>query len=184
MAGSKANPELVSGATGSSGAEETSPDLLKNTPSNIARLEDAIEQCKGRQKYLAQTRSPSDGGDVRWYFCEVPLAENGEFSFPFNKFGSHLKKKKKKLACLIPKCLVWSLRGGKVRNLKVKILLCSSLPFSVMLDAFICVSSFIMYYSFLVTFSKLPNFDIVFTYSVCSMTKWKEIVGFFPSLLT
>ncbi|KAE8701881.1 hypothetical protein F3Y22_tig00110505pilonHSYRG00492 [Hibiscus syriacus] len=35
-----------------------------------------IEHCKGRQKYLAQTRSPSDGGDVRWYFCKVPLAEN------------------------------------------------------------------------------------------------------------
>ncbi|OMO89133.1 Shoot gravitropism [Corchorus capsularis] len=56
--------------------EETSPDLLKNTPYNIARLEDVIEHCKGRQKYLAQTRSPSDGGDVRWYFCKVPLAEN------------------------------------------------------------------------------------------------------------
>ncbi|ESQ33675.1 hypothetical protein EUTSA_v10006721mg [Eutrema salsugineum] len=55
---------------------ETSPDLLKNTPSNIARLEDVIEQCHGRQKYLAQTTSPSDGSDVRWYFCKVPLAEN------------------------------------------------------------------------------------------------------------
>ncbi|CAH8254434.1 unnamed protein product [Arabidopsis lyrata] len=55
---------------------EISPDLLKNTPSNIARLEDVIEQCYGRQKYLAQTRSPSDGSDVRWYFCKVPLAEN------------------------------------------------------------------------------------------------------------
>ncbi|CAI0556497.1 unnamed protein product [Linum tenue] len=53
---------------------ETSPDLLKNTPSNIARLEDVIEHSKGRQKYLAQTKSPSDGGDVRWYFCRVPLA--------------------------------------------------------------------------------------------------------------
>ncbi|GAV61023.1 DDHD domain-containing protein [Cephalotus follicularis] len=59
-----------------SGVDETSPDWLKNTPSNIARLVDEIEQCKGRQKYLAQTRSPSDGGDVRWYFCKVPLAEN------------------------------------------------------------------------------------------------------------
>lgn len=57
--------------------EETSPDLLKNTPSNIARLEDEIEQCRGRQKYLAQTRSPSDGGDVRWFFCKVPLAQSG-----------------------------------------------------------------------------------------------------------
>uniref|UniRef100_M4FBF9 DDHD domain-containing protein n=1 Tax=Brassica campestris TaxID=3711 RepID=M4FBF9_BRACM len=54
----------------------TSPDLLKNTPSNIARLEDVIEQCRGRQKYLAQTTSPSDGSDVRWYFCKVPLAEH------------------------------------------------------------------------------------------------------------
>lgn len=57
--------------------EETSPDLLKNTPSNIARLEDVIEQCKARHKYLARTKSPSDGEDVRWYFCKVPLAEKG-----------------------------------------------------------------------------------------------------------
>ncbi|KAJ7961435.1 Phospholipase SGR2 [Quillaja saponaria] len=63
-------------AAGSNGIDKTFPDLLKNTPSNIARLEDVIEQSKGRQKYLAQTRSPSDGGDVRWYFCKVPLAEN------------------------------------------------------------------------------------------------------------
>ncbi|OVA08145.1 DDHD [Macleaya cordata] len=66
----------ISEATGSYGIGETSPDLLKNTPSNIARLEDVIEQCKGRQKYLAMTRSPSDGEDVRWYFCKVPLAVN------------------------------------------------------------------------------------------------------------
>ncbi|GLT93880.1 hypothetical protein SLE2022_116500 [Rubroshorea leprosula] len=72
MADLKENPTIVGG----SGVEETSPDLLKNTPSNIARLEDVIEHCKGRQKYLAQTRSPSDGGDVRWYFYKVPLAEN------------------------------------------------------------------------------------------------------------
>lgn len=57
-------------------AEETNPDLLKNTPSNIRRLEDEIEQFEGRQKYLAQTRSPSDGSDVRWYFCKVPLGIN------------------------------------------------------------------------------------------------------------
>ncbi|KAG7593575.1 DDHD domain [Arabidopsis thaliana x Arabidopsis arenosa] len=62
--------------SGTREVNETSPDLLKNTPSNIARLEDVIEQCHGRQKYLAQTRSPSDGSDVRWYFCKVPLAEN------------------------------------------------------------------------------------------------------------
>lgn len=58
-------------------AGESFPDLLKNTPSNIARLEDEIEQCKGHQKYLAQTLSPSDGSDVRWYFNKVPLGENG-----------------------------------------------------------------------------------------------------------
>lgn len=70
MADSKANPGV---------SEEILPDLLKNTPSNIARLEDVIEHSVGRQKYLAQTRSPSDGGDVRWYFCKVPLLQNGEF---------------------------------------------------------------------------------------------------------
>lgn len=53
------------------------PDLLKNTPSNIARLEDVIEQSKARHKYLAQTTSPSDGGDVRWYFCKTSLGPNG-----------------------------------------------------------------------------------------------------------
>ncbi|KAJ6855386.1 phospholipase SGR [Populus alba x Populus x berolinensis] len=67
MADSKANPAI---------SEQVLPDLLKNTPSNIARLEDVIEHCKGRQKYLAQTGSPSDGGDVRWYFCKVPLVDN------------------------------------------------------------------------------------------------------------
>ncbi|XXG39461.1 hypothetical protein AAC387_Pa01g0415 [Persea americana] len=56
--------------------DETTPDMLQNTPSNIARLEDVIEHSKGRQKYLAQTRSPSDGEDIRWYFCQVPLAVN------------------------------------------------------------------------------------------------------------
>ncbi|KAK6121653.1 hypothetical protein DH2020_044606 [Rehmannia glutinosa] len=63
-------------ASGADGMEQTSPDMLKNTPSNIRRLANEIEQCEGRQKYLAQTRSPSDGGDVRWYFCKVPLALN------------------------------------------------------------------------------------------------------------
>lgn len=56
--------------------DDPSPDALKNTPSNIARLEDIIDQCEARQKYLAQTKSPSDGKDVRWYFCKVPLAPN------------------------------------------------------------------------------------------------------------
>lgn len=64
-------------ATGGVEAEETSPDMLKNTPLNIMRLASEIEQCEGRQKYLAHTSSPSDGGDVRWYFCKVPLAANG-----------------------------------------------------------------------------------------------------------
>lgn len=58
--------------------EETSPDMLKNTPLNIMRLASEIEQCEGRQKYLAHTSSPSDSGDVRWYFCKVPLAANGQ----------------------------------------------------------------------------------------------------------
>ena len=65
----------VSGARVFSEVEEMSPDLLKNTPSNIARLEDEIQHCKSRQKYLARTKRPSDGEDVRWYFCKVPLAE-------------------------------------------------------------------------------------------------------------
>ncbi|VFQ66803.1 unnamed protein product [Cuscuta campestris] len=67
---------MVASASRSDGLEETSPDLLKNTPSNIRRLADEIEQCEGRKKYLAQTASPSDGGDVRWYFCKVSLALN------------------------------------------------------------------------------------------------------------
>ncbi|KAL6976965.1 hypothetical protein U1Q18_025752 [Sarracenia purpurea var. burkii] len=76
-------------ATGSHslGIEETSPDMLKNTPSNIMRLADEIQQCEGRQKYLAQTRSPSDGGDVRWYFCKVPLAENGTMHIKLSNKG-------------------------------------------------------------------------------------------------
>ncbi|CAA7061232.1 unnamed protein product [Microthlaspi erraticum] len=68
--------EAHSEGLGTRAITESSPDLLKNTPSNIARLEDVIEHCHGRQKYLSQTRSPSDGSDVRWYFCKVPLAEN------------------------------------------------------------------------------------------------------------
>ncbi|KAH7864690.1 hypothetical protein Vadar_032693 [Vaccinium darrowii] len=63
-------------ATGFHGIEKTSPDMLKNTPSNIMRLADEIHQFEGRKKYLTQTRSPSDGGDVRWYFRKVPLADN------------------------------------------------------------------------------------------------------------
>uniref|UniRef100_A0A0E0FDG9 Uncharacterized protein n=1 Tax=Oryza meridionalis TaxID=40149 RepID=A0A0E0FDG9_9ORYZ len=50
-----------------------SPDSLRNTPSNISRLEDAIEHCAARRKYLARTKSPSDGEDVRWYSCKLPL---------------------------------------------------------------------------------------------------------------
>lgn len=87
MADSEASIEKQGGEEGSSTPvpevagsgviEEASPDSLKNTPSNIARLEDVIEQCAARRKYLAQTRSPSDGGDVRWFFCKVPLADDG-----------------------------------------------------------------------------------------------------------
>lgn len=58
--------------------QETSPDMLRNTPSNIRRLVSEIEQFEGRHKYLAQTRSSSDGGDFRWYFCKVPFSVNGE----------------------------------------------------------------------------------------------------------
>ena len=71
----------VSGSRNDNAAEEaSSPDMLKNTPSNIRRLAHEIEQFEGRHKYLAQTTSPSDGGDVRWYFCKTHLAENGQFS--------------------------------------------------------------------------------------------------------
>lgn len=56
----------------------TNADMLRNTPSNIRRLIGEIQQCEGRQKYIAHTRSPSDGGDVRWYFSKIPIAENGE----------------------------------------------------------------------------------------------------------
>ncbi|KAG6530450.1 hypothetical protein ZIOFF_012689 [Zingiber officinale] len=66
---------LFSDIFGYNQVEEISPDLLKNTPSNIAKLEDAIEHCKAHKKYLACTKSPSDGDDVHWYFCKVPLAE-------------------------------------------------------------------------------------------------------------
>ncbi|XP_047939773.1 phospholipase SGR2-like [Salvia hispanica] len=65
---------MKSDSTASGG--EPSPDMLKNTPLNIMRLSSEIEQCEGRQKYLARTTSPSDGGDVRWYFCKAPLPPN------------------------------------------------------------------------------------------------------------
>ncbi|XP_061362840.1 phospholipase SGR2 [Gastrolobium bilobum] len=67
---------MAEGEEQHSEVDATLPDLLKNTPSNIARLEDQIEHSKARHKYLAQTASPSDGGDVRWYFCKIPLAPN------------------------------------------------------------------------------------------------------------
>ncbi|TVU43733.1 hypothetical protein EJB05_10223, partial [Eragrostis curvula] len=63
------------GASTSYAAAGASPDSLRNTPSNIARLEDAIENCAARRKYLARTKSPSDGEDVRWYFCKLPLGD-------------------------------------------------------------------------------------------------------------
>ncbi|KAI7750804.1 hypothetical protein M8C21_019710 [Ambrosia artemisiifolia] len=55
---------------------KSAAELLKNTVSNIQRLADEIQQCEGRKKYLAQTGSPSDGGDVRWYFRKVPMEKN------------------------------------------------------------------------------------------------------------
>jgi hypothetical protein len=64
-------------ASTSHAAPAPSPDSLQNTPSNIARLEDAIENCAARRKYLARTKSPSDGEDVRWYFCKLHLADRG-----------------------------------------------------------------------------------------------------------
>ncbi|XP_041993565.1 phospholipase SGR2-like isoform X3 [Salvia splendens] len=68
---------MKSDATAAGGeVNEPSPDMLTNTPLNIMRLSSEIEQCEGRQKYLARTTSPSDGGDVRWYFCKAPLAPN------------------------------------------------------------------------------------------------------------
>ncbi|GJN12631.1 hypothetical protein PR202_ga30926 [Eleusine coracana subsp. coracana] len=69
-------PASTSGAVSTSyAAAGASPDSLQNTPSNIARLEDAIENCAARRKYLARTKSPSDGEDVRWYFCKLPLGD-------------------------------------------------------------------------------------------------------------
>ncbi|KAF8712652.1 hypothetical protein HU200_028409 [Digitaria exilis] len=56
-------------------AEGASPDSLRNTASNIRRLQDAIGHCAARRKYLARTKSPSDGQEVRWYFCKLPLAD-------------------------------------------------------------------------------------------------------------
>lgn len=71
-------PGKGSDAVGGGEEEEVSPDLLKNTPSNISRLEDVIEHCKARDKYRAVTGSPSDGGDVRWYFCKQTLRDRGQ----------------------------------------------------------------------------------------------------------
>lgn len=88
------NVESSSGDASSFSQMEESLSDLKNTPSNIARLEDAVEQCKGRRKYLAQTRSPSDGDDVRWYFCKIPLGETGQIaSLPL--FFQYMKKSRK-----------------------------------------------------------------------------------------
>lgn len=68
----------TSRAAGGPAAEVgASPDSLRNTASNIRRLEDAIKHCAARHKYLARTNSPSDGQEVRWYFCKLPLADKG-----------------------------------------------------------------------------------------------------------
>lgn len=68
--------DLLSQSGISNGDGKTFPDMLKNTPSNIRKLANEIQQHEGRKKYLSQTKSPSDGGDVRWYFCKIPLAAN------------------------------------------------------------------------------------------------------------
>ncbi|CAO2190103.1 unnamed protein product, partial [Urochloa humidicola] len=55
--------------------EGASPDSLRNTESNIKQLKNTIKHCAARHKYLARTKSPSDGEEVRWYFCKLPLAD-------------------------------------------------------------------------------------------------------------
>ncbi|KAL2474182.1 Phospholipase SGR2 [Forsythia ovata] len=73
------NEATINSLASSSGeVEQISPDMLKNTDINIRRLADEIQHYEGRQKYLARSSSPSDGGDVRWYLCKVPLGVNGE----------------------------------------------------------------------------------------------------------
>ncbi|KAL2536899.1 DDHD domain-containing protein [Forsythia ovata] len=68
--------------------EQISPDMLKNTDINIRRLADEIQHYEGRQKYLARSNSPSDGGDVRWYLCKVPLGVNGKCLAEIKKISS------------------------------------------------------------------------------------------------
>lgn len=84
-------------------AEGASPDSLRNTASNIRRLQDAIGHCAARRKYLARTKSPSDGQEVRWYFCKLPLADKGAPS-PCSRFRCiHLPHPRGRV-CLTWKC--------------------------------------------------------------------------------
>lgn len=77
-------------------------NMLRNTPSNIRRLADEIQQCEGRTKYLAHTKSPSDGGDVRWYFRKVPMEKNGVFFSFISHFAKTLKTHVKPINFKIP----------------------------------------------------------------------------------
>lgn len=49
---------------------------FRKSPSTSARLEEALSQIRARDKYRAQTRSPSDGEDLRWYFSKARLSLN------------------------------------------------------------------------------------------------------------
>lgn len=45
-----------------------------NSESSFDRLKHALNSLEGREKYRANTNSPSDGDDVRWYFSKSPLS--------------------------------------------------------------------------------------------------------------
>ncbi|KAI5057564.1 hypothetical protein GOP47_0027579, partial [Adiantum capillus-veneris] len=47
---------------------------MSNSRTSFARLKHALESLEGREKYWANTNSPSDGDDVRWYFSKSPLS--------------------------------------------------------------------------------------------------------------
>lgn len=52
---------------------ETWPSLSKAS-SSFGRLQEALNNIEAHDKYRANTSSPSDGEDVRWYFSKVPLS--------------------------------------------------------------------------------------------------------------
>jgi len=60
------------------------PDELKQdvTPSSAGlEARTTLEQTAAAAKYGRHTGSASDGADVRWYFCKIPLRPNGTSSF-------------------------------------------------------------------------------------------------------